>query len=384
MNKALEKVQLKDTQPDNTLEVDQADPQQTSRVHGMRTVMRNSRFIQLLCALLAVQLLVAGFLAMRSDRGGEFTAGEPPFTIVADNIEKISITDGDEEVVLSKQSGDWAIDGEVSLPLQASRIEGLLETLSTMKTGLPVASTVNAREQLEVADDQFQRRISISGGESDSTTLLVGTSPGLRKSHVRRDGSDDIFSATLAVSDLPASVNQWLNKGLLSVAGVNSIQSADLSLKLEGEGDTAGWAIAEPADEQRGIDNVKIDAAVQALQNLQVSGVEMQPSDLQAETETTSIAVSGESGEVALTLIKNEQVYSLRRDDVPGVFTINESVYESLLPLANPESLLMVEEKSSDVEPSETETMDTDDARPEAVEPETPEREPPEAEGAAE
>ncbi len=339
MNKSIDTTFL-----DSTQLVDHAEALSVS--DRARSVIESSRVIQILSGLLALQLVVALALVVQSSREADFAANDALVEFGSDDIEKIDISDGNDSVVLSKQSGDWKIEGDVVLPLQASRVETLLDSLSAMKPGLPVANSVNARDQLEVADDRFRRRLTVSGVAINPTTLLIGTSPGLRKSHVRRDGADDIYSALLSINDVPASVNQWLDKGLLSLSGVRSIKSDDLTVVLDADSDSATWKVAADTDEQRQLDDEKIQSAVQALQSLQVTGVAEPLAD--ANGETSEISVQAGQGEITLTLSKDDQSHSVQRSGVAGVFSISESVYEKLLPLTDPVTFLKDDVKASE------------------------------------
>ncbi len=353
MNKSLDITKLEEG-----LLTDLSENESTSWARSALNVLRNSRVMQVLCALFILQIVVAGVMAFQSNRSAEFSAGESVFALNADTLVKIEISDGNNNIVLNKQGEKWLIAGDVELPLQDSRIQTLIDSLSTMKTGLPVANSIAAREQLEVADNQFQRRVTISSIDSDPTTLLVGTSPGLRKSHVRREGSDDIYSAGLSVSDMPSSVNQWLDKGLLAVAGIQSLSTGDTSFALTGEAESKVWTLEKPADDERQVEFEKIESAVQALQSLQVTGVASEP--LSNEAQTTRFTLVVDAGERVFTLSQDNQIYAIQRDDNPGVFTITESVFEKMLPLGDPDSLLTDREEAAEPEAKESATVETE------------------------
>lgn len=311
---------------------------------------KQSRFTQILTALLAIQLLFAMLLGVQSSKQGNFASGEPLLSVAADDITKIEISDLDDSVTLLKQSNEWQIDGDSKLPVQTSKLESVLDTITTLKTGLPVANSEAAREQLKVAKDDFVRRVSISGDKMESTTLMLGTSPGLRKSHLRREGTHEIYSASLPVSDLPSKANDWFDKSLLSFSDIISVRSNDMRFSLIGEDDKKEWTVSKPSDENRNIDTAKLEAVLTALQGMRVNSIaEIDlKTDSSETTEIVEIHVASDKPETKLTMEKHGDVITVKRDDVSGIFTLTETQFEQFSALAALDDFLT---DSKDAEP---------------------------------
>jgi len=220
-----------------------------------------------------------------------------------------------------------------------------------------VASTTNARDQLEVADDNHQRKLTISAGDS-KTSLLLGTSPGIRKSHVRLEGDDKIYSVTLPVSDVPATVDDWLDKSLLAFRDIAKIKSGEIVFEMRGEGDKKNWAMIDGKDESSEFDTEKLSGIVNSLENLSVNGIteKLEPgsdpstdqgkTEDQANTDSTAppelesmeILVSTGSADVTLNIQRLGDNATAQRGDIDGIYSISTTLFDDLSSLGNTES----------------------------------------------
>ncbi len=321
-------------------------------------VLRQSRLLQLLLALLVAQLILSLVLHTSSSRRTSFATGAPLFSFAANDVSKLEIQSDGGGVTLSKDSGEWRIDGELKMPVQTGKVESILETIAALDGGLPIANSETAREQLKVAQGDFIRRVIISGDTIEPISVLLGSSPGLRKSHLRVEDNDDIYSASLPVSDFPSDVNDWLDKSLLSFNNVTSVEVNNIRFSLTGTGDEKLWSVIKPEDDNRSVDNPGFDEAIASLQSLRVSGLSDNASGTdQDELENTVVInVIADESEAVLTLVKRGDVITAERDDVSGVFTLTAPQYEQLLALETMESYMMNSTESDSTESDDLET----------------------------
>lgn len=324
-----------------------------------------SRFLQLFAVLLIAQLALAALLGF-TNKPATFATGEALFTLSEDEIDTISISSNDETIGLKKQGDAWQMDDDAALPVDATRVQSLLSSMVNLKTGLPVASSVNAQAQLEVADDVHQRKLVINNDKAH--TFLLGTSPGLRKAHLRRDSSDSIYSVSLPVSDVPTSKDQWLDKSLLAISDISQITSSAITFERTGTDDNETWATPANEDKGKALDTMKLMESVQALETLQVTGISdplAQPSagpessttdsdstpatEDEAKSETVELQVNGGSGEHKLVLNKTGESATIQRGDIDHVFAIPTSTFDKLAILAiEADWLIDVEEEKLD------------------------------------
>ena len=64
--------------------------------------------------------------------------------------------------------------------------------------------------------------------------MLLGTSPGFRKVHVRRPNEKEIYTVNLNTYDMPVADTEWLDKALLSAKDVRRIkgeQGSDIIIR---------------------------------------------------------------------------------------------------------------------------------------------------------
>jgi hypothetical protein len=62
----------------------------------------------------------------------------------------------------------------------------------------------DAQQRFKVADDAFERRLTLRGADGELATLIVGDSPGFRRVFARVAGEDAVYDLRLALFDLSA------------------------------------------------------------------------------------------------------------------------------------------------------------------------------------
>jgi hypothetical protein len=192
-----------------------------------------TRSHKILTAVLAAQLLLAAALLALQWR----SAAEPEEAAVAsmqvDAVDRLTIEGPDQlKTVLTRQGGQWRVAQAGDFPADAARVRQLLERVAGLKSGLPVATSADGAERFRVADTNFERRLTAEGGGRVLANLLVGSAQGARRSHVRRAGEHEVLLVELAVADLPAKDEEWLDMGLLQLprSDIDAIEVGDLRL----------------------------------------------------------------------------------------------------------------------------------------------------------
>jgi len=339
--------------------------------HTLAQAFKNHGLIQILGGLLVIQLLAAAVIGFQGLISSDFDAPEPLFSFAKDTVTELEISDVSQTVQLLKRDDAWVIGTDKALPADNNRVESLLSSLENLNAGLPVASSKNAQAQLEVDDDEYQRKLSIKTGDAN-TTLLLGTSPGIRKSHVRLEGSDNIHSASLPVSDVPTSVDSWLDKSLLAVSGITKISTNDVTFELGGEEDGKSWAMVDGDSTNSELDTDKLIGLVNSLENLQVNGVadklQLDSSQLtdqendspaeQTDNNPTApeelisveLLLTTDSTEITLNMQRLGDKATVHRTDIDGYYAIPTTLFDSLLSLGSKSDWIAAESDSKDSE----------------------------------
>lgn len=118
-------------------------------------------------------------------------------------------------VELARKAGTWVLPEQFDAPADASRVNTLLDHLSALKRGLPVATSDAALKRFKLVDSDFERRVLVKGGGKTLDTLYFGSSPGLRKSDARTSADHAVYAVDLPTYELPTDVGSWLDADLL-------------------------------------------------------------------------------------------------------------------------------------------------------------------------
>jgi len=142
-----------------------------------------------------------------------YTKGSSLLSFEVAKVDSLTVKDKENEVQLNKQDGKWALaDG---FPAAKTKVNVLLEKLSGLKCGLPVATSAQALSRFNVAENSFTRYLRLQSHGKTVAELYLGTGAGARQSHVRNGEQNVVFTASLGSYDLPVKPEPWQDKGIL-------------------------------------------------------------------------------------------------------------------------------------------------------------------------
>lgn len=298
-----------------------------------KAVFFESRGLQFLTGLLALQLLVSGGLLWRSSVAPEFTPSGQLIAFDPDSINEITIDDGDASVTVSMQDNQWVLDDEHATVAASDKVESLIASVSDLSAGLPVANTTASHPQLKVADDDYERRLVFKAGSDTVADFYVGTSPGFRKAHARLVEQDSVYSVRLNTFDVPTEKGDWLDGTLLSFTDVSGIASGDVEIVQADD----QWTIVEPQAQlvSHEVDSEKAESLVGALQSMRVTDfaeplVAEEGSDEELLTQVLTIVGDDADTPVTLQLSKLGNAATATRSDIEGVFSTSVATFDAL------------------------------------------------------
>lgn len=290
----------------------------------------------LLSVILAVQLLLAAGIGWGRYQAGSDVQPRDLLDFEISAVDRIELDDNTNETTLEKSGGDWVLPDLHALTANQARVNGLLDTLSGLETGWPVATTQSGIERMEVGEDNYQRRLRLMAGDDLLGEYYFGTSPGLRQTHGRRAGEGEVYALGINNFDMPGDANDWLDKTLLGVEMVTMISGADFSIK-KGEEDT--WRFDHVESGEQSLDPDKVTDLVSALERLRVLRV----AEALPESDPVTLTVGSQEQRWIYRFYSNESdddtTYYVQRDDMNAGFTISMTTYDRIAGIARDDLL---------------------------------------------
>lgn len=307
--------------------------------------MKTNRWLAI---ALVVQLVILA--AVYWPRHPEARAGKVLAGLDSAAATGMVIEDGNgKKAELVKKDGRWQVRlADRSLyPAAADKVGRILEKLAGLDTARLVSTSAAARHRLEVADDHFDRRVKISAGGRDYT-LYLGSSPGYKRIHVRRGGSDSVYLVRdLAAWELAAMPSSWWKSDCLDydpakVAAV-TVKNPRGSFRLvrkDGE-----WRDGKG----RVLDKAKTEDLLRDLCRLTITDVVTEKGYAPKGDPAATLAIEGKDGKKELSVWKPEKDggdYTVKPADADHYVRAAKYALERLLS-ASPEGLLAREKKKT-------------------------------------
>jgi hypothetical protein len=292
-----------------------------------------SRTNQILAAVLAIQIVLVAVVFWpnpASVAGGEsLLAG-----LEAEQITQLTISDGTgSQIKLANELGSWVLPEADDYPCTANKVPEFLEKIVALKTNRLVTQTPASHKRLKVADDAFERRIELELADGTTHRLYLGSSPSYGASHVRADGQDEVYLASLLASDAGAFASNWIDTLYFSVTQdqIVALTLENNNGRFEFEKDDAGtWMMKGlAADETLNENNVTgLASRVASLRMLRPLGkterddyglkepnavVTVETRDGEGNTKAYTIRVGAKSDEDnSYVMISSESPYYVR------------------------------------------------------------------------
>ena len=221
-----------------------------------------SRLNWVLVGLFVLQLILLVFVLW--PRTDAIAAGAPLLgALTAANIDAITVDDAEGRTVAVERAGDgWTLTGTDGYTATVSKVDETIAKLLSIKTNSLVTRTPSSHRQLKVADDNFDRRITMTGPNGDQV-LYLGTPGGSSAYHIRLQGDDSTWlSIAIAPWQLETAPGSWVDAQYFNVpkdaitAALLTNAAGTFSLARQ---DDSSWTLADLASGEQ-IDATKVDA----------------------------------------------------------------------------------------------------------------------------
>ncbi|MDQ8209413.1 DUF4340 domain-containing protein [Coraliomargarita sp. SDUM461003] len=201
--------------------------------------------ITILGGLLVLQAFLILAISFRSEGLQSHQGMQALLDFNREQVDRILVADGEQRSEL-KRSGDSWTTAE-GFPVEADRVDRLLDRLKELQHGLAVAQTEASLKRFKLSDDEFERRVELYADGKEVASLTLGSGAGARRSHVRAGDGKEIYAVALGSYDLPADIAQWQDKTLLQLEAdqVAAVRIGDLTVRKEA-------VTAEPAGAYEG------------------------------------------------------------------------------------------------------------------------------------
>jgi hypothetical protein len=226
---------------------------------------------QILTGILVIQIILG--VVVFWPKSAATGASESLFPeLAADDIVALNITDADDNSIqLRKVGDDWVLPDADDYPAQADKITPLLDKIMGLATGRLVTRTDASYKRLQVAPNDFMRRIDFETADGTKYTLYLGSSPQYGATHFRVDGQSETYLTNeLSTWDTNATAASWVDTAYLSVPEDDitkmTLENANGPFTFtkddEGAWTMDGLAADETLDETKVTDSIRRAASV--------------------------------------------------------------------------------------------------------------------------
>ena len=278
--------------------------------------------ISLLAGVLGVQLILALSVFFWGGNHSDDFLPEPLLNFNSAKLDKLVISDGENEVVLLKNEKQWQLTDK-SFPVDQNKFDRLLAKVRGLKTTWPVTSTPSSHERFEVSNNKMRRKISLYQNDKMLAAFYVGSSPEFKKSHVRVEGQYEVYALEFNAYDAPATTIDWLDKSLLAVKSVTEIRGTDYTLSKTGE----SWLI-QPIHKNRKIDAGEVDKLVTAVGAFKIMDVANAALEFNEDKRIEILVKDG--SRYSISLYEEGGEYYVKRTGFDDTFRLSKYEYERL------------------------------------------------------
>jgi hypothetical protein len=185
-------------------------------------------------------------------------------------ITTIEITDNqNQQLILDRKESSWLISSSFSAPAEEALINTFLDKLANAKQGFAIATSSGAAERFKTAKEGFESHILLRKGDQLVTDIYLGTSAGMRRSHVRRAGEKEVYTIGVSSFEVDTDPDRWFDKNAFKIEEetLKGLQIADIELSREGD----SWLVADANTEK--VIMEEIEKLIKAVTGLSVQSI---------------------------------------------------------------------------------------------------------------
>jgi len=282
--------------------------------------------------VLLVQIGLVAVLNLGSHRS-QMAAVDTDFVGAAvTGADNLTITDGEgKSLQLELKDGSWLLPASQNATADKLLVTNLLTKIGSLKEGFTVATSDEAVKRFKVADDDFERHIVLKKDGKSVADFYLGTSPGFRQVHARKNGEKGVVALALSTFEFDTGAEKWLDKAVLQLKAedLKAIRMQDIALTrndkkwvLESE------AQGEPVQEQ-------VDDLVGRITSLTVQNLLAPEKSKELFVGAIGLQLNVETNDgrkLSYDFVKDgEDSYAVKRSDQELVYSVHKIVVDGLL-----------------------------------------------------
>jgi len=299
---------------------------------------------------IVLALIFVSAVVLTSYESGQRDAkkGAAMFALEAPQVDRITIEGADYDTADLLRRGDgWVLPDRGDFPADARKVDDMLQRLLAIREDFPTESDPDALIRFKLADDDFERRITLANAGETLATLYLGSPEGPRQTHARRAGDDTAYAVAFGLFDAPSDSDAWTDKGVLQLAegSITDIQINGLHLAAAiDHASKTPWQLRDGEPQQ----TLNVNAAARLAERLaglrveQVLSRETAPGDgLDAPKLRLSVTLKdGSRIDYRLGQAELTGFYTLKVSSWPEHFRLSGYVAHPLIEAARREVLL--------------------------------------------
>lgn len=198
----------------------------------------NSKSIPILSILLVVQVALT-FALDYADKSKKNDTGKKILTADLAQVDQIVLAEEKRKVTIRKVGQKWTLPDVYNFPASTESVSRLLDQLKSLNGNWPVASSDDAAPRFRVSDNEYKERIDLKTGDKNVATVLIGSSAGHNKLHLRVDKAKEIFAVDLPEREVSTESGDWIDRGAVELESddINCVELPQLKLTRKNQKD---------------------------------------------------------------------------------------------------------------------------------------------------
>ena len=216
------------------------------------SVSQTNRLQQILLIALVVQIALAVWVFWPKPAASQ-TSGPLLGDFSTDSVTSLTISDSDNTLTLTKQNDGWVLSDAGDFPVTEEQVTTLLDNIEKVQTNRMVTQTDTSHRRLQVAPDDFNRRLELTLSDGTTHDLYVGSSAGAGATHVRADDQTEVYlTGDIDAFNINPQPSGWIDTLYFTIP-----QTATTQLTLENSNGTfefvkdgENWTLSDLAEDE--------------------------------------------------------------------------------------------------------------------------------------